>query len=78
MSETNRDQKPTLVEGELSLDDLSQIAGGTLTPLDNPFDNSNVLAASDSMFSSFEGASGTSLGNQNMVATPMNLSLSFP
>ena len=74
MSEANRDQSPNFVEGELSLDDLSQIAGGTLTPANFSFDNTNTLAPSDGLF---DGAKAVSNDSQNMGST-MNMTLTFP
>ena len=79
MSEATPNPNTPRVEGELSLDDLSQIAGGTSSELDLAagagFDfgnNTPIVKQSDNMFDSQVDTSDYNVG------ASMNGSLMFP
>lgn len=82
MSEANPNPNTTRVAGELSLDDLSQIAAGTSSELQLSeganfnLGEDSVLKSSDSMFTAV-GAAGTGDGSM-MSGAPMNMTLMFP
>jgi hypothetical protein len=82
MSENQSSAKST-VEGELSLDDLEKIAGGT-GGLESPgsdlfaAENQVFMPTQDNMFAAFDGAKGTTLGQLNSNVKPMNLTMTFP
>ena len=77
MSEAKTDLNTPLVEGELSLDDLSQIAGGTSSDV---FAGPGALKQSDNMFDSFVGAKGTTIFCDTATGAkgPLDLKMSFP
>jgi hypothetical protein len=78
MSENQSSTKST-VEGELNLDDLEKIAGGTLDssgffPGDTP-----VVANKDSSYTSYFGAAGTTFASHAAGGgMPFNLTSAFP
>jgi hypothetical protein len=76
MSE-NQSPAQSTVEGELSLDDLEKIAGGTLDssgffPGDTP-----VVANKDSSYTSYFGSTGTTV-SVPIEARPFNITSAFP
>ena len=83
----NQSSAQSAVEGELGLDDLEKIAGGTtegltLQPMENLLNVDSsipVMAQTDSSYTSYFGAKGTA-GNElgGPAALPMNLTNMFP
>lgn len=83
MSETNPTPNTPRVEGELSLDDLSQIAGGTSADplaLDasalSSESNASVLVDTNNVHTSFVGAKGSN--EHDTLKGAMNVTLVFP
>ena len=77
MSENQTSAKST-VEGELSLDDLEKIAGGTGSLENNGFSNvldTEILKKNDGMWA-FDGQQGTSQSTP-YEGDSMNMSLTF-
>lgn len=80
MSENQTSAKST-VEGELGLDDLEKIAGGTdvFASTKNVFDNDDTgLPKQDNVFTAYDGAKGTSLDNDYSKHKPLVLTVPFP
>jgi hypothetical protein len=77
MSENQSSAKST-VEGELSLDDLEKIAGGTAdlasTAIDLSGNDTSILKPSDNLFT----AQGGSEENKQFYGNSTNLTLAFP
>jgi hypothetical protein len=82
MSE-NQSSAPSTVEGELGLDDLEKIAGGTGTlasTTGNPFadDNVIIMKQSDNVLDSYDGVKGSTLDATFSKAGPLVLTIPFP
>ncbi|BAY91196.1 MULTISPECIES: hypothetical protein [unclassified Tolypothrix] len=82
MSENKINSAEYLEDGELSEEELDAQAGGTLEASGDSLlldqSQSNILKQNDNMFTSFDGAKGTSLSNEKFNNKPMNMSLQFP
>ncbi|MBL1177253.1 hypothetical protein [Pantanalinema sp. GBBB05] len=82
MSQESLISNNPLENEELSEEELDAVAGGQTLPSFSSeslqTDDSGILKTTDNMFTSFDGAKGTSQAVQNGVHKPLNMSLSFP
>ena len=81
MSENQTSAKST-VEGELSLDDLEKIAGGTgsLASTEDALKTADVnfMPKQDNMFGSHVGVQGSTIFDPNASGKPVDTTIKFP